>query len=232
MKILVVMAMRAEAKPVVEAMGLAPISGAPSPNEWFASNDQSMVLALNGVDPIHGVDSIGTTPAALTTQAAINHFVPDLVVSTGTAGGFASRGGTIGQVVAAHGPVIHHDRRIPLGPFAAYGLGEYPTADCQDIAAELGFSSGPCSTGDSLDAPELDMAAMDTHGTLAKDMEAAAVAGVATRAGVAFTALKVITDIVDSPESTAEQFEANLAVATQNLAATLPRFLAALSAQT
>ncbi len=38
---------------------------------------------------------------------------PDLVISVGTAGGFAARGAAIGDVFVATG-FANHDRRIPL----------------------------------------------------------------------------------------------------------------------
>lgn len=223
MTTLVVMAMRAEAMPIVSSMALSRLENTPSPFEWYS--DSGVVVAINGMDPRHGVDSIGTTPAALNTVAAVARFKPSIVVSAGTAGGFASRGGHIGQVVVADGPVIHHDRRVPLRGFENYARGQHPTIDARTIASNLGFTAGPCSTGDSLDAPPLDLAAMDAHGTIAKDMEAAAVAGVASQVDVPFTALKVITDLVDAAESTAEQFVSNLKVATATLAEALPKFL-------
>lgn len=226
MTLLVVMAMRAEAAPIVESMRLETREDAPSPNTWFEG--EGVALVLNGVDRVHGVDSIGTTAAALATTAAISRFSPRIIVSAGTAGGFDARGGHIGQVIVADGPIIHHDRRVPLRGFADYAQGQHPTMDVRSIAERLGFTAGPCSTGDSLDAPPLDIDAMNAHGTLAKDMEAAAVAGVAFRAATPFTALKVITDLVDSPEPTVDQFTANLARAGATLSEALPEFLAAL----
>lgn len=227
MTILVVMAMGAEAAPIVRSMSLSVVDDAPPPMVWFEGS--GLVIAVNGIDPVHRVDSIGTTPAALSTAAALARFKPDIVISAGTAGGFVSRGGYIGQVIVANGPVIHHDRRVPLGGFEAYAQGHYPTMDLQKVTERLGFTAGPCSTGDSLDAPPLDLAAMDTHGTIAKDMEAAAVAGVAARSSIPFTAFKVITDLVDSPEPTAKQFMANLEVASATLAVALPVFLTELN---
>ena len=226
MTILVVMAMMAEAEPVIDALELEPAAspaGARLPARWFAGRE--LALVVNGPDPTHGVDSIGTTAAALTTYAAVEHLDPTWIVSAGTAGGFASRGGFVGQVVVARGPVIHHDRRIPLGRFQPYGLGRYPTADLDEIARALGFVTGPVSTGDSLDAPAPDLEAMAAHGTLAKDMEAAAVARVAAMFGRPFTACKVITDLVDGPEPTAAEFAANLDTAATALAQALPRLL-------
>lgn len=230
MTILVAMAMRAEALPIVDALALEAVAHErrwPAV-EWYASGDESVVVAVNGLDPIHRVDSIGTGAATASAVVSIDRWRPDWVVSAGTAGGFARRGGSVGQVIVADGPIIHHDRRIPLDAFRSYGRGEHPTAPVEPIARALGFTPGPCSTGDSLDAPDHDLEAMDGHGTLAKDMEAAAVAGVASRMGVPFTALKVITDIVDGPVPTAQEFRSNLAMASEVLAGALPRFLEAL----
>ncbi len=224
------MAMRAESAPIIEQLGLSAVESPASwPSiEWFVSDDADLVIARNGVDPTHGVDAIGTGPAIITTLLSIDRWTPAWVVSAGTAGGFRARGGHIGQVILADGPVIHHDRRIALPAFEALGRGGHPTADLRSLATELGFTSGPCSTGDSLDAPPLDVEAMAAHGTLAKDMEAAAVAGVAARKGIAFTACKVITDIVDGDFATADEFRANLAAASAALADAVPRLVAAL----
>lgn len=226
MTVLVMMAMEAEARPIVDALGLSGIDDHPArflPSRWFG--DDRTTLVVNGRDRVYGVDSIGTTVAAMATLVAVEHRPPTWIVSAGTAGGFVARGGHIGQVVLARGPIIHHDRRIPLDGFAEYGRGGFPTADLDHVADRLGFTAGPCSTGDSLDAPAADLAAMAEHGTLAKDMEAAAVAYVARLAGVRFTALKVITDLVDGPEPTAEQFLANLRSAAETLADAVPRLV-------
>ena len=51
-------------------------------------------------------------------------------------------------------------------------------------------------------------------------MEAAAVAWVGGLHGVAVGAVKAITDLVDSPVATAEQFSANLDAAARSLRAT------------
>lgn len=216
--------------PVVNSLSLTAQPGWPA-MPWiqaFSSADGRINIVINGVDPLHGVDSIGTTAGALTAAAAIERFAPRWVVSAGTAGGFAARGGHVGQVILSDGPIIHHDRRVALDGYAQFARGDYPTADLSAEAADLGFTLGPCSSGDSLDAPPQDLEVMHAHGTQAKDMEAAAVAGVAVRAGCRFTALKVITDIVDGPEPTVEEFLSNLAHAGQVLGDALPRLLDAL----
>lgn len=227
MTVLVVMAMRAEAAPVVDALGLDLIErSAMWPQlEWSSNEDKSVVVATNGVDPIHGVDAIGTDSAAIASLLSIERWNPQWVVSAGTAGGFLERNGVIGQVVLADGPIIHHDRRIPLRLFESYGPGYFATADLRSLGAGLGFALGPCSSGNSLDASELDLVAMRRHGTLAKDMEAAAVAGIAARLGRQFTALKVITDLVDGPLTTADEFQANIELASAVLADAVPNLV-------
>ncbi len=64
------------------------------------------------------MDNVGTVPAALTTYLAIQAFRPDVVISTGTAGGFRSRGAQIADVFVSTA-MVNHDRRIPL-PVSAF----------------------------------------------------------------------------------------------------------------
>src|SRR5262249_54866759 len=120
-RLLIVMAMHAEAEPVAAALGLGP----PEPihpalparrfRGTFAGADIDLVG--NGVDPRFGVDAIGTVPAALTTWTASLAFSPTMILNAGTAGGFARHGGEIGDIYLSHGPLVFHDRRIPLGAF-------------------------------------------------------------------------------------------------------------------
>ena len=62
---------------------------------------------------MHGVDQVGTVPAALTAYLAIQAFHPDLLISIGTAGGFKARGGAIGDIYVGQS-VMNHDRRIQI----------------------------------------------------------------------------------------------------------------------
>ena len=62
---------------------------------------------------MHGVDNVGTVPAALTTYLAIQALKPDLVISLGTAGGFKAKGGAVGDVYISTG-FANHDRHIPI----------------------------------------------------------------------------------------------------------------------
>ena len=150
-----------------------------------------------------------------------------LAVSAGTAGGFEVRGGAIASTYVAN-RCVFHDRRVSIPGFDRYGDGDYPVADLADVAARLGFETGTVTTGNALDAPDEDMAKMHGTDAVAKDMEAAAVAWTCERLGVPFTALKVITDLVDHHEEAAEQFSRNLKRATQRLAEAVPALIDAL----
>ena len=223
------MAMAAEAAPCREALGL---TAAPLPlhrrlpGELWARGD--LALATCGTDTRFGVDAIGTQPAAVVTLLAADRHQPEIIISAGTAGGFVARGGAIGDVYLSTEPIVYHDRRIPLRRFEPYGVGSYPTIGTAALAGAIGATPGVITTGNSLDAPPVDVATMSTSRANAKDMEAAAVAWVAEQLGVGFVALKAITDLVDSPEPTAEQFGRNFARASHRLTETVTRLLASL----
>ncbi|RMH67150.1 MAG: 5'-methylthioadenosine nucleosidase, partial [Actinomyces sp.] len=123
---------------------------------------------------------------------------------------FGERGARVGDIVMAWDRFVFHDRRIPLGPFEAYGVGDLPAADLRRLARRRGWRLGPVTTGDSLDATDTDRAAMAASGAEAKEMEAAAVARVAGWHRIPVTALKAVTDLVDHPVDTAHQFAENL----------------------
>lgn len=221
--ILFVVAMEAEAGPVRHGLGLdgpgERLHPAFPARLWRGADaaGQSVSLAVNGADPRFAVESIGTQPAVTTTLHAIERVEPTLVISAGAAGGFAARGGAIGNVYLAD-RVVFHDRRIEIPGWDTYGDGDYPVVDMSAVARQLGFGLGTVSTGNALDAPRVDLERMEASVAVAKEMEAAAVAWVCERMGVAFTALKVITDLVDHPEPAADQFNRNLATATTRLA--------------
>jgi nucleoside phosphorylase len=159
----------------------------------------------------------------LQAYAALRSFAPTVVLNAGTAGGFERRGGRIGEVVAGNGRFVYHDRVIPIPGFDRYGPGEYAGADPAPLVHALGIRSGVVASGNSLDASERDRQFFDQHAVIAKEMEAASLAWVCGLYGVPFYALKSITDLVDHPAATAEQFLANLRAASENLAGAVVR---------
>lgn len=221
--VLVVMAMDAEAAPLRHALGAAPLAPpdwvGPVPFRWWEAERAGgrVVVTVNGVDPRHGVDAIGTQAAAVATYAAARAVVPDLVITAGTAGGWQRHGAEIGDVYLSADRFVFHDRRIDLPGFDAYGVGSWPGVDTSDLAARLGLKRGVVTTSDSLDESPEDAARIVASGAEVKEMEAAAVAWVADLLGLPVLAVKAVTDHVDHHAPTAEQFTANLRIATERL---------------
>lgn len=236
-RVTLLMAMQAEAAPLVQRLGLTP-STPPWPG-WLPCRlwrgriaGLAIELVTSGVDPRYGCDNIGLEPAAVMALAAIEHLRPELLVSAGTAGGFAARGAVIGTVYLSAGEFRFHDRHVGLAGFEASALGGYPALSVRALAAELGLPQGPVSSGSSLRRDEAEVAALAASGVVAKEMEAAAAAWVASLAGVPFVAVKAITNLLDVPGASEAQFVDNLAAAVAALTATLQRLLPALEGRT
>lgn len=170
------------------------------------------------------MDNVGTVPASLTTHLGIAQFKPDLLINAGTAGGFKSKGGAIGDVYLSS-QASNHDRRIPIPGFTEYGIGSYTSFPVEHIAKQLGFKTGVVSTSNSLDHTEMDDTMMLKNDTSVKDMEAAAVAWTAELYQVPFVFLKVVTDLVDGGRLSHEEFMENLAEASASLQSALPKML-------
>lgn len=226
--IAIVMAMRAEAEPVVAALGASPVPApAGRPHQWHLGERAGarVVVAANGVEHRFGVDGVGPEPAVLNAVATIERFRPDLVVSAGTAGGWAARGGAIGTVYLSYPHVVRHDRRIDIEGFHEYGIGRFPVVPLGTVAADIDAVPGVVTTGGSLDATAEDEAIMASLDARAKDMEAASVAWVCEHLGVPFVALKAITDLADAPAPPAAQFLENLHTASARLTVHLLRLV-------
>ncbi|MDA2972569.1 MAG: hypothetical protein O3B19_10405, partial [Actinomycetota bacterium] len=89
------------------------------------------------------------------------------------------------------------------------------------MVRSLGLKSGVVTTSNSLDENDDDRRMIEASGACVKDMEAAAVGYVCEQMSVPFMAVKAITDLVDHHTATAEQFTANLKMATTRLAEVL-----------
>jgi nucleoside phosphorylase len=219
----VVMAMRAEAEPLLEALGAVevapPAGGDGLPQQWHVATrgGVDVVFVVNGVDPQHGVDSIATQPTVLSTFLLCRSWPVDLVMSVGVAGAWARSGGAVGDVYVSRDRFVYHDRRIDIAGFTPYGVGSFAALPASRLARELGFKEGIVTTGNSLDETDVDRRLIEASGACVKDMEAAAVADIARLHGVPVLALKAITDLVDVQLPTPEQFFANFTLATSRL---------------
>ncbi len=209
-------AMAAEATPFLERRGLAHAHTDPRYGFEFHEGD-GLVVAIAGTHPRYRVDSIGTISAVLLTSTLLERYRPALVVNAGTAGGFQARGAKVGDVFLGAEVAVFHDRRIPLPGFEAMGRAHLPVHCDRALAAKLGLKVGVVSTGDSLDCTPEDLAQLTALGAQVKEMEAASIAWVCERHGVPLVLLKAITDLVDHPSATSEQFVKNLALAVGRL---------------
>ncbi len=229
-KILLVMAMREEAEPVIQRLGLKEKQRALDPRDPMRVftgrvGSRKLVLILNGKGPREPyLNLTGPVAAAMTTAQAIRTFSPDLVINAGTAGGFGSRGLSVGDVALSRA-IVFHDRHSPFGGAREeYALGRYPQPRTERAAAELGLKTAVVATGNSfVNASTTDLSVIRKVDASVVEMEAAAVAEVCAIYKVKMVALKAVTDDVERPE--VAQFRDNLRLASSNLADRLRELL-------
>lgn len=218
-KICFIIAMQAEAQPLIERYGLQNIEGyfGELPCELYQGiiSGKELCIVLNGRQ--HGCDLVGCEAATLATTLAISNLHPDLIINAGTCGAFKRNGAEIGDVYLSHGPVMFHDRRIGDDELGIQSLGNYPTMDAREMARDLGYKLGKCTTGSSLDMSQEDLEIITREGGELKDMEAGAVAFVASLYKTPLLCVKSVTDLCDSGAKTVEEFRANLAMASHAL---------------
>jgi nucleoside phosphorylase len=223
LKIALIFAMEAEARPLIDELGLEydpTLGDSRLPFKHFTGNFEGrieLLLSLSGKDDRHQVDNIGTEPATLNTYLTLSKFQPDLCINAGTAGGFRSRGCEIGDVFLIDRPCKFHDHRIPMPGFDAYGIGSHPVFAPAGMAEALGLKSGGVSTGNALDYTDVCLKIIEQNEGHVKEMEAAAIAWVANLLKVPFMALKSVTDIVDGEHPTQEEFLRNLESASRRI---------------
>ena len=221
-KILLLVAMQAEADPIIRTLDLNPVqhlTDTQLPFKTYENNyeDRHIVLLVSGTDSRYRVDNIGTQAATLMAYVGIEQFQPDLVVSVGTAGGFVARGAKIGTVYLSDDEFIFHDRQIPLAGFDEQGVGHYPAVNVRALAKQLNLPFGKISSGSSFTKNPDQMEAILKSGAVAKEMEAAAIAWVCWLKQTPCMAIKAITNLLDQGESSEQQFTENFSVATQSL---------------
>lgn len=232
MSTLLLYAMQAEANPLLQLAGANPVP-LPAP-PWLPFRlyrgqlDGREVHALvSGIDARYDVDNIGLEAATLMAYVAIDALKPGLVVSCGTAGGFAAHGAQVGTVYLAD-TFLFHDRHVPLPGFRESALSITRTFDAGLLAERLALERVTVSSGSSLQRAESDIAVMLANDVRAKEMEVAAIAWVCQLAGMPLLAVKSVTNLLDHPDSSEAQFERHFGVAVDALTAQVRRVLAAL----
>jgi 5'-methylthioadenosine nucleosidase len=245
--IVIAIAMEAEAAPFIQHLSLQPVPDFfPATTPFLAyqgtHHQCNLTVITNGKDMVHGtgVDNVGTIPAALSTYLALSKLnsnvhhdsletdqttpkkTVDLLINAGTCGGFKKMGAEIGDVYLTTS-VAHHDRRIPIPSFTDYGIGKIQSTQVINLASSINAKMGVCTTGNSLDAHDMDHFHMDQNQASVKDMEAAAIAWSCELHQTPHFGLKVVTDIVDGDKPTQEEFLENLHTAAESLQEALPK---------
>ena len=217
-------AMQEEAAPFIGALKLqkrAPHARAPIVVHEGSYKDATVLVYSPGV--VDGKSLVGTDAAFLTAFLAAEDRL-DLFVNAGTCGGFAKRGGKVGDVYCCD-EFKHHDRRVPIPGYDALCVGHRRATPAPGLVSKLGLKTGLCTTGNSLDCSPTDAPIIEESGAVCKDMEAASLAHAAELSGTPFLAIKVVTDIVDGPHATQDEFLANLSTASKALQKVLPEVL-------
>lgn len=218
--ILVIMAMQAEAQPIIKELSLKQTGRIELLNaDIFSGNalNTNINIVLNGKCRKYSVDQIGTQPATLIAHLGIEKLKPDLIINAGTAGGYKSHNAKVGDVYLSNKHVCFHDRRINIPVFDEFGIGYYPCLPSEQLAKTLNTRIGIVTSGNSLDYTEADMQIIRKINGEVKDMEAAAIAWIASIYNIPFLAIKSITDIVDGEKPTEEEFLQNLSYASDIL---------------
>lgn len=212
--------MQAEAQPFIDHFGVKEAEGffAPLPCRLYEAevNNCRLCVVLNGQQ--HGSDLIGCEAASVATHAAIEKIHPDLIINSGTCGGFKSDGANIADVYLGTGSMFH-DRRVPGdNAWDTQSLGNYPAMEgVEELARQLGLKTGKVTTGSSLDMQPCDLEIIKKHGGNLKDMEGAAIAFVASLYNIPVLHVKSVTDLCDSGAETFEEFSKNLSAACESL---------------
>jgi adenosylhomocysteine nucleosidase len=164
---------------------------------------------LNGVDVVLLQSGIGKVAAAVGTTILLDQFAPDVVINTGSAGGFDS--------TLNHGDVVistevrHHDADVTAfgyeigqmaGQPAAFAadeklmqVAEQALAQMQDKHAVRGL----ICTGDTFVCTEEKQNFIRTHfpSVIAVEMEASAIAQTCHQFKVPFVVVRAISDVAD-----------------------------------
>jgi adenosylhomocysteine nucleosidase len=182
---------------------------------------------LNGM-PVAMVEcGIGKVNAAIGTTLLIEHFKPDCVINTGTAGGL-NPALTMGDVVIST-DVTHHDVDLTVWGYAHGQLPKLPAAFLPDLslieAAEraalnmnMHVTKGLIVSGDSFISTENTIARILAlfPAVQAVEMEAAAIAQVCHQFSVPFVIIRAISDVAG--KDSVLSFDAFLKQAAQNSA--------------
>jgi len=164
---------------------------------------------LNGVDVVLLQSGIGKVAAAIGTTILLDEYQPDVVINTGSAGGFDSSL-NLGDVVIST-EVRHHDADVTAFGYEMGQMAQQPAAFLADEklmnVAEQALEQmedkhavrGLICTGDAFVCTAERQAFIRTHfpSVIAVEMEASAIAQTCHQFNVPFVVVRAISDVAD-----------------------------------
>jgi 5'-methylthioadenosine nucleosidase len=226
--ILIVVAMMQEAEYFVKQLGLEKKGslkqGFPTVLYEGELNNKKIHLVVNGVarntkGPDSTVDNVGSQAAVLSTTLGILQFQPDLIISSGVAGGVKSKDAHLKDIfVSTENKFM--DRRMP-GTYVNYGIGNYASyALPPDLNDLVSIKKGIVCSSDSFNDSPTDIKESEALDCSVEEMEAAGVAWVSSVHDTPMFSLKGIVDITGSKNSFHE-FNENFIPVMEKLSKTL-----------
>lgn len=226
-KVLLIVAMDNEAKPIISALHLhkmtRKLSDLPMQEYVGKYRNLDILLVTNGLDPVNHVQNVGTQAATLSTYVGIEYFHPDLIVNIGTAGGVKENGAKLKEIYVSK-KIYFYDRRITSKGYHEYGLGGYESADISPIDKKIGLKPGIICSGDSFDDNQTDYNMFIKLHCSAVDMEAAGAAWVSMLMKTPLISIKGITNFVKGADIH-KQFHSNFSTVTLTLSKKLEALL-------
>ncbi|WP_087022299.1 5'-methylthioadenosine/S-adenosylhomocysteine nucleosidase [Thaumasiovibrio subtropicus] len=162
---------------------------------------------LNGADVVLLQSGIGKVAASIGTTLLLERFSPDVVINTGSAGGFDSSL-TMGDVVISS-EVRHHDADVTAFGYEMGQMAQQPAAFTADeklmTVAEQALDNethavrGLICSGDAFicKKEQIDYIRQHFPSIVAAEMEAAAIAQVCHQFNTPFVVVRAISDVVD-----------------------------------
>lgn len=221
--------MMSEATPIIEKLELEVCDQVHSRYgmSCFRSTSKSplpdIALITSGTNPRLGVCNVGSEAAALTAHLALD-LNPSVIITAGTCGGLQQEGATIGKPYIA-GPFRGFiDRTITIPKYDKAVQGPFEASSSVDIAEKTGIAQGCPVTSSSFDHTDKELrnsevlAAGLPRNFEMEDASVARVLDMMLGKKPSLYSIRVVVNLLDGGPKQAEQFLANLELATKNVA--------------
>ncbi len=178
-----------------------------NPNVRTIAHCEMIEGILEGTEVVLVKSGIGKVNAALATTLLLNTYEPDVVINTGSAGGFGE-GLTVGTIVISD-EVTHHDADATVFGYVYGQIPQMPETFksdarlmevAQEAVAEIGEHPSAIGLIASADTFMADPALVEKTRArfpkmIAAEMEAAAVAQICYQFGTPFVVIRALSDI-------------------------------------